>query len=152
MPLQLRGTKLVNTVNKNIYWYTCGPTVYDHSHIGHARTYVTDDILRRVLTYMGYSVFSVMNITDIDDKILKKATDANTDFKQISEKYTELFFSDMDILGIKRHNIITFVSDYVNDIVEFVKKIVDNKLGYESNGSVYLDIGVVLFSDLYPFL
>ena len=140
MHLRLCGTKSDIDVNKNIYWYTCGPTVYDHSHIGHARTYVTDDILRRALIYMGYNVFSVMNITDIDDKIIRKANDSNTDFKQISQKYTELFFNDMATLGIRNHDIITFVSDYVDDIIKFVVKIVSNKFGYESNGSVYLDM------------
>jgi cysteinyl-tRNA synthetase len=142
MYLQLVGTNNTTSaiVNKNIYWYTCGPTVYDYSHIGHARTYVTDDILRKVLKYMGYNVFSVMNITDIDDKIIKKARELDIDFKEVSRRYTELFFNDMDKLGVYHHDIITFVSDYVNDIIEFVKNIVNNKFGYESNGSVYLDM------------
>lgn len=127
-------------LNENIYWYVCGPTVYDHSHLGHARTYVTNDILVRALRYTGHNVMHVMNITNIDDKIIKKASEENVTHTEVSERFTKEFFNDMDILGVERPNIITKVTDYVTDIIDYVGEIISHGLAYESSGSVYLDI------------
>lgn len=81
-------------------WYQCGPTVYDDSHMGHARTYVSFDIIRRIMTnYFGYNVKQVMNITDIDDKIIRKAIEQDVEYLKISRKYETEFFEDMRRLG-----------------------------------------------------
>lgn len=78
-------------------WYMCGPTVYDHSHLGHARTYLGQDLMRRILEdYFGYNVYLVMNITDIDDKIIIKAINEKKDFSEISRLYETEFFNDME--------------------------------------------------------
>ncbi|KAF5287145.1 hypothetical protein FQR65_LT12331 [Abscondita terminalis] len=235
----------VPQTGRRINWYSCGPTVYDASHMGHARSYITFDILRRVLTdYFGYDIFYVMNITDIDDKIIKRArqnylyekyvaekrpldqvlNDAeevmtkfrqnanNTNdpdkkqmiiklltkltncveelqkaFKSGDNKQTDIaldnliregkdpfsewldlnhggsvtdnaifnslprhfeqeFHKDMDSLNVcvlfkvLRPNVLTRVSEYIPEIIEYIEKIVSNGLGYEANGSVYFDV------------
>lgn len=84
-----------NADTKTLTWYMCGPTVYDHSHMGHARTYIAFDVIYRILTdYFGYNVFLAMNITDIDDKIIKKAIDSGKDFREISRSMETEFFKD----------------------------------------------------------
>eukprot|EP00798_Chlamydomonas_sp_ICE-L_P002666 gene2666-biopygen8694 len=210
--------------SKSLSWYTCGPTVYDVSHMGHARNYVTFDIIRRVLEdYFGYNILYVMNVTDVNDKIIIRArrnyllakykegkhTDAEaaaadkkgvlqrklneldgaiknkahklsqiqtalralgqagdsdtiyavasdfvaeeldreqgksvTDssiFRAHAAKYEAEFTQDMDSLGVRRPDVLTRVSEYMDEIVDYVKKIVDNGIAYESNGSVYFD-------------
>lgn len=222
-----------------VTWYSCGPTVYDASHMGHARSYITFDILRRILSdYFGYNIFYIMNITDIDDKIIKRArqnylyeeyvaenntlekvlddarsvidklgisakTTADNDKKQMLERlldklvksveglemtiksgdsskieasqkqflmdskdplsdwldsklgstvtdnaifstlpayWEEEFHKDMDALHVLRPHVLTRVSEYVPEIVEYIERIISNGLGYESNGSVYFDV------------
>lgn len=224
---------------RRVLWYSCGPTVYDASHMGHARSYISFDILRRVLQdYFKYEVFYCMNITDIDDKIIKRArqtyllekymkenhpwkkilddtveamkpfsekvrTETDPDkkamydrmtekvnkaltefeavlnnnkgqdeverarkelveaskdivsdwldglhgsevtdneiFQDLPRKFEELFHEDMKALNVLPADVLTRVSEYVPEIVEFVQKIIDNGYGYESNGSVYFD-------------
>ncbi|KAJ3640885.1 hypothetical protein Zmor_027419 [Zophobas morio] len=224
---------------KKVTWYSCGPTVYDASHMGHARSYITFDILRRVLAdYFGYDVFFVMNITDIDDKIIKRArqnylfekyvaeertlevvlSDAklvldklsettqnaiDPDKKQMYEKlltnlstsieeletavksgdnakieqaktnyvykskdplsdwldtkfgatvtdnkifaslpqhWEQEFHKDMEALNILKPHVLTRVSEYIPEIVAYIKRIITNGFGYEANGSVYFDV------------
>ncbi|XP_046486105.1 cysteine--tRNA ligase, cytoplasmic [Neodiprion pinetum] len=222
-----------------VYWYSCGPTVYDASHMGHARSYISFDILRRVLSdYFGYDVLYVMNITDIDDKIIKRARqnhlyeeyikenhnldkvldDAkkvmtafegtvrstsdpdktrmmetmlkkitmavedlekavkendqvklkesqnallnqardplaewldrekgstvteNSIFSKLPQYWETEYHKDMDALNVLRPNVLTRVSEYIPEIIDYIKKIIANNLAYESNGSVYFDV------------
>ncbi|KAK5650865.1 hypothetical protein RI129_001894 [Pyrocoelia pectoralis] len=224
---------------RRVNWYSCGPTVYDSSHMGHARSYITFDILRRVLSdYFGYDIFYVMNITDIDDKIIKRArqnylyekyvaenksldeilvdskevvkqfeetmnitndpdkkqmitklltrlTDCvaqlqnamkggdnniaelalknlikqgkdpfsewldmnhgasvtdNAIFNTLPRHFEEEFHKDMDALNVLRPHVLTRVSEYIPEIVEYIEKIISNGLGYQANGSVYFDV------------
>ena len=128
--------------DKNLVtWYMCGPTVYDHSHMGHAKTYICMDIMRRLLTdYFGYNVKLCMNITDIDDKIIMRANERKIDFSKISRDMETEFFNDCEALNIRLPTVITRVSEYVKEIVEFIEKIISNGYAYESNGSVYFDV------------
>ncbi|XP_026825423.1 cysteine--tRNA ligase, cytoplasmic isoform X2 [Ooceraea biroi] len=223
-----------------VLWYSCGPTVYDASHMGHARSYISFDILRRVLSdYFGYDVLYVMNITDIDDKIIKRARQnflyekyveenhnlnemlhdarevlhvfenivkdtTDTDklcilenmlskvtkavknleqaviekdekkiaefqeallkeakdplaewldkkegstitehsiFNKLSQHWESEFHKDMDALNVLKPNVLTRVSEYIPEIIAYIERIIENGLAYESNGSVYFDVG-----------
>jgi len=124
-----------------VTWYTCGPTVYDHSHMGHAKTYVTFDILRRIMTdYFGYDIYLCMNITDIDDKIIKRSNEKNQPFTELARHFENEFLDDMDRLNVALPDVITRVSEYVPEIVAFIEQIIKNGYAYESNGSVYFDV------------
>ena len=97
-----RKKELFVPLNKDrVHIYVCGPTVYDYFHIGNARTFLIADIIRRYLEFKGYDVKFVMNITDVDDKIIKKANEENVPATKIAEKYTAAFFEDIQKLGIK---------------------------------------------------
>jgi cysteinyl-tRNA synthetase len=131
---------LTSTGDRRVYWYMCGPTVYDASHLGHARTYVCFDAIRRIMTdYFGYHVTLCMNITDIDDKIIKASLEHKVPFDEYSRKWEMEFLRDMEALNVKPPEVITRVSEYVPDIITYIEKIISNGYGYESNGSVYFD-------------
>nr|CAG4640688.1 EOG090X02DZ [Eulimnadia texana] len=219
--------KFIPQKGRQVTWYSCGPTVYDASHMGHARSYISFDILRRVLRdYFNYDVFYVMNITDIDDKIIKRArqnylyetyagkdstaenvladikealdlvkenmkTTTDNDKKTMQEKivaktealmsngvndkqklvseakdvlcdwldkregsnvsdnaifaalprhWEEEFYKDMTALNVLPADVVTRVSEYVPEIVEYTQKIIERGLAYEANGSVYFDV------------
>ena len=109
--------------------------------MGHARSYVSFDILKRIMTdYFGYNVKLVMNITDIDDKIIRKALEENISFEELSRRYETEFFDDMRRLNVSLPESITRVSEFVPEIVAFIEKIIENGYAYESNGSVYFDV------------
>ena len=121
--------------------YTCGPTVYDHMHIGNLRTFLFSDILQRTLEYNGFEVKSVENITDIDDKIIKKAKEKELTISQISEEYTKYFFEDIQKLNIRKTSFQPKATEYVKKMIEYVQDLVRKGFAYvEEDGSVYFDI------------
>ncbi len=132
--------------NKSISWYTCGPTIYDDSHIGHARTFLSFDIIRRVLQHYGHDITFVMNLTDIDDKIINKVNQ-NLDpskpyevqFYSFIKQMEQNLWNDIDSLDIMRPTVVTRVTEYMDKMIEYIQKIIDNGLAYEKNGSVYFD-------------
>lgn len=128
-------------INKTIKMYVCGPTVYDHSHLGHARTYVTVDMIKRTMdTIIGNKTHLVMNITNIDDKIIKKASETNNNWIDIANIYEKSFFDSMKKLNVKLPNVIIRVSEVIPQIILYVQKIIDNGFAYmTSDGSVYFD-------------
>ncbi|KAI5178659.1 cysteinyl-tRNA synthetase, partial [Pancytospora epiphaga] len=129
-----------NTPGK-IKMYICGPTVYDSPHIGHARTYISFDVIRRILTeHFKYDVTMVMNITNIDDKIIKRANERGISCEELSDKYEDEFFTEMDKLGVRRPDFVTRVTEYVQECIDFITKLEANGLTYVSNGSVYFDL------------
>ena len=133
--------KFVPNEDNNVKMYICGPTVYDSAHIGHARTYISFDIVRRIMRdYFKYNVTFVMNITDIDDKIIKRAAERNISCSELSLKYEKEFLDEMENLNVERPDFITRVTDYVPEIVKFIEKLEDNGFAYVSNGSVYFDL------------
>ncbi|KAF2077860.1 hypothetical protein CYY_000822 [Polysphondylium violaceum] len=133
---------LITENKKNITWYTCGPTVYSNTHIGHARNYMSVDIIQRILTnYFGINITHVMGMTDVDDKIINKSIQEKSTIDEISRKYEYEFINDMKLLGIKPPLFTTRVSEHINDIIEYIGKIQDNQLTYQSGKSVLFDVG-----------
>jgi cysteinyl-tRNA synthetase len=131
---------------KHIKWYACGPTVYDVAHMGHARTYICFDVIRRILRdYFGYDVFMCMNITDIDDKIIQRSNEKGVDFSMHARYYESLFWKDMQELNVELPDIITRVSEYIPEVIEFIQGIIQNGYAYVSEGSVYFDTQVFSF-------
>lgn len=125
----------------NVGMYTCGPTVYNYQHIGNFRTMTFSDILRRTLIFNGYKLKSVMNITDIDDKTIKGASDNNVSLGEFTSKYTQIFFDDLKKLNIQPVDVVTKATDYVDQMVGYIEELVKNGSAYvEKDGSVYFDI------------
>jgi len=126
---------------RNVKWYMCGPTVYAPSHMGHARTYLGFDIIRRILSdHFNYNVSLCMNITDLDDKIIQRANEQNISCDDLSRKFELEFHEDMEMLGVNPPNVLTRVTEYMDEIVEYIDTIVKKGLAYESNGSVYFNV------------
>ncbi|MEM2899758.1 MAG: cysteine--tRNA ligase, partial [Thermoplasmata archaeon] len=123
--------------------YVCGPTVYDYSHIGHGRSYVAFDIIRRYLEYKGYKVKYVQNFTDVDDKIINRAKEMGVEPAKLAERFISEYFRDMDALGVKRADVYPRVTEHIKDIVEAVEKLVNKKHAYVVDGNVYFDITTV---------
>lgn len=127
--------------DKNISLYTCGPTVYDYAHIGNFRAYIFGDLLKRSLTYLGYKVNHVMNITDIDDKTIKNSIEKKQTLKEFTEFYTEAFFLDRDSVNILPADKYTKATDYVKDMLLMIDDLIINEFAYvEEDGSVYFNI------------
>lgn len=120
--------------------YSCGPTVYDYFHIGNARAFIVPDVIRRYLTYLGYSVYYVQNITDIDDKIIARAHEQGVDTSEIAERYLEAFFEDVAALGIDRADVYPRATEHVEDIIRLIRVLEEKGHTYEVEGSVYYDV------------
>jgi cysteinyl-tRNA synthetase len=119
--------------NKPIKWYVCGPTVYDDAHLGHARTYIMNDLMVKTIKYFGNDVFHIMNITDIDNKILDRAIINYKDVNkhtELTEKYTKRFLEDLTRLGVDIPDSIPKVTLHMNMIIEFIINMVDNGYAY----------------------
>lgn len=148
--------KLYNTLSKaveefkpanppQVKIYFCGPTVYDYMHVGHARAYVAADILKRYLTVKGYDVLFVQNITDIDDKIIRKANEEGVSWEVITSRYTKDYFDMLNKLNIKAH-IHPRVTAHIKDIIEFIEDLISKGHAYVAqSGSVYFSV------DSYPY-
>ena len=120
--------------------FVCGPTVYDVSHIGHGKSYVAYDIIARYLRKKGYSVFFVLNITDIDDKIINRAKDTKEDPLKLSARYAKAFYEDMKDLRVNSINLYAKASDYIPEIISQIQGLIDKGIGYKIEGGVYYDI------------
>ncbi|TMI25135.1 cysteine--tRNA ligase [Candidatus Bathyarchaeota archaeon] len=119
--------------------FVCGPTVWDTSHVGHAKTYVAYDIMARYLRHKGFSVFFILNITDIDDKIISKAKQAGEDPLQLAKRYATAFFKDMKDIGVSNVNLYANASDHVPEIIEQIEGLVKKGIAYPIDGDVYFD-------------
>lgn len=127
-------------LNDNVVnMYVCGPTVYNFIHIGNARAFIVFDTVRRYLEYKGYKVNYVQNFTDIDDKLIKRSHEENTTVKELADRYIEEYFKDADSLGIKRATFHPRATENIEEIINFVKKLIDKGFAYEKNGNVYYD-------------
>ena len=121
--------------------YTCGPTVYGYPHIGNYRAYIFADTLKRVLLYSGYKVKHIINITDVDDKTIRDSQLAGKTLKEFTEFYTGEFYKDIESLNILGPNKFPKATDYIDDMVDIIKKLLKKKLAYKSeDGSIYFNI------------
>jgi cysteinyl-tRNA synthetase len=123
--------------DKEVNMYVCGPTVYNYIHIGNARVFIVFDTIRRYLEYKGYKVNYVQNFTDIDDKLIKRAYEENTTVKILAEKYIEEYFKDADSLGIRRATVHPRATENINEIINFIKSLIEKGYAYVVNGDVY---------------
>lgn len=139
--------KLVNTLtnkleeidfqNIPIRLYLCGVTVYDDCHIGHARTIIVFDVLRRYILSKNHDIIFIQNFTDIDDKIINRANLQQTTFNVISEKYVQSYFSDFDSLNVMRATVYPKATEHIKDIVDFIEKLIKNQKAYVGLNGVY---------------
>ncbi len=130
--------------------YVCGPTVYGHAHIGHAKAYITFDVLHRYLEYLGYRVRYVQNITDVghltddadegEDKIVRQARIERVEPMEIAEFYTRSYFEDMDRLNVLRPDISPRASGHIPEQIELAQLLIERGIAYESNGSVFFSV------------
>lgn len=117
--------------------YVCGPTVYNYFHIGNGRTFIVFDTIRRYFEYRGFKVDFVQNFTDIDDKMIKKANEEGTTVKKIGDTYIKEYYQDADALNIERATVNPRATEFIGEIIKFVKGLVDKGYAYEVDGDVY---------------
>ena len=120
--------------------YTCGPTVYNHVHIGNLRTFLFEDLLRRALGLLGFGVTQVMNLTDVDDKIIGAAHEAGIGIDEYTAPFIESFFRDLDTLHVERAEQYPRATEHVQEMIELVERLVERGYAYESDGSIFFRI------------
>lgn len=145
--LTRRKETFVPLYEGRVHIYVCGPTVYDHAHLGHAKTYASFDVIVRYLRYLGYKVRYVQNITDVghlldtgEDRILKGAARERIEPMELVEKYSRSYFEDMDALNVCRPDISPRASGHIPEDIELIKTLLEKGYAYEANGSVYFDV------------
>ena len=144
--------KLFNTLSRSVQefaplappkvgMYCCGPTVYDYAHIGNWRTFVFADLVRRTLEFSGYDVRHVMNITDIEDKIIKRVRENKTTLREFTGKYETAFLDDLKSLNCKEPHVKPRATEYIAEIISLIEKLISRGIAYKaSDGSVYFSI------------
>jgi cysteinyl-tRNA synthetase len=147
MKLQLYNTytrekeEFIPIIEGQVGMYTCGPTVYDFSHIGNFRTFMFEDLLKRWLMHVGYDVKHIMNITDIDDKTIKRSRDEGVDLKTLTERYTNYFINDLEWLKILPADDYPRATKSIDRMIDMIKVLIEKGHAYsEKDGSVYFKI------------
>ncbi len=126
--------------DRRVNIFVCGPTPWDVSHVGHAKTYVAYDIMVRYLRRKGFSVFFVLNITDVDDKIINRANKEGVGPLELADKYARAFFQDMKDLHVDSVNLYAKASDHIPEIIDQVQGLILKEIAYQLDGDVYFDI------------
>ena len=126
--------------SREVRMYVCGPTVYDYPHIGNARSFAVFDTIRRYLEYKGYRVFYVTNFTDIDDKMITRANKDGISVQELASKFIAEYLIIADQLNLKPATVNPRATEHIDDIVDMVRRIVENGKGYEVDGDVYFDV------------
>ena len=129
--------EFVPIVPGEVRMYVCGPTVYNYFHIGNGRTFIIFDTIRRYLEYRGFKVKFIQNFTDIDDKMINKANAEGITVKELGDKFIEEYYKDADGLQVKRATINPRATEYIQEVIDFVKELIDKGFAYEVNGDVY---------------
>jgi cysteinyl-tRNA synthetase len=145
--LQREKVDFVPLHEGKVNMYVCGPTVYDHSHLGHAKAYISFDMIVRYLRFSGYDVLYVQNLTDVghllesgEDRILKKARQASALPMQIAETYARSYFADMDALGVVRPDISPRASAHIPEQIEMIETLLRKGHAYVAEDGVYFDV------------
>ncbi len=125
--------------NNRINLFVCGPTVYDDSHIGHARTYIAFDVVARYLEFKGYSVFYLQNITDVDDKIIKRAIERGESPRSLARRFEERYLEDMRRLGVTNVNYYARATEHIPEIISQIERLVELGFAYETKTGIYFD-------------
>ncbi len=123
--------------------FICGPTLYDYTHLGHARIFLTYDLLCRHLNDKGYDTNVLVNMTDINQNVFNKAREEYTDCSTIAKRYASKFIEDLDLLNVKSINRFAYVSDYVSSIEKCISNLLEQQIAYYANGNIYLDTSKV---------
>ena len=136
-----RSKENLETINKNrVNLFVCGPTVYDDAHIGHGRTYISFDTIKRYLEYSGYAVFYIQNITDIDDKIINRSKESGIPAHDIARKFEKRYIEDMTKLNVTGVNLFARATDHLGEIIDQIQRLIDKGFAYESEDGVYFEI------------
>jgi len=120
--------------------YTCGVTVYDDSHIGHARSLYIFDVIRRYLKYSGFDVKFVRNITDVDDKIINRAKELKVEWQELVEKYISRYYEDLKALGIEKGDFEPRATENIPEMIKYIEGLIQKGYAYESGGDVYFNV------------
>jgi cysteinyl-tRNA synthetase len=148
MPLRFYNTltqrveEFTPSDGKTVRMYTCGPTVWNYAHIGNLRTFTFVDILRRWLRARGYQLNHVMNVTDVDDRIIQQATAAGKTLQEYTAVYEQAFFEDMSTLRLEKPERVARATDHIGDMAEAIGKLREKGYTYESDGSIYFRIAM----------
>lgn len=136
-----RKKEAFETVQPNkVSMYLCGPTVYKPAHIGHLVGPVIFDTVKRYLTYLGYDVTFVVNITDVDDKLINKASELGIEVNALAKKMTEDYFDNLSLMGVDSIDLFPYATDHIGDMLEMIGKLVDNGHAYPLDGDVYFAV------------
>lgn len=131
----------LKTINPGrVKLFVCGPTVYDDAHIGHGRTYISFDTIKRYLEYKGYSVFYIENITDIDDKIINRSKESGVESSILAKKYEKRFIEDMESLNVHKVNLFAHATDHIAEIINQISRLIDKGFAYITDDGVYYNI------------
>ena len=146
MPIRLYNTltrskdEFVPLDPPNVRMYTCGPTVYSYAHVGNLRTFMFQDLLRKHLKYRGYNVTLAMNITDVEDKIIRTCRESGESLKSLTNRYADAFLQDLDALGVDRPDHMPRATEFVDEMVAMIETLTERGHTYEIDGSVYFKI------------
>jgi cysteinyl-tRNA synthetase len=131
----------LDPAGKKVGMYCCGPTVYDFAHIGNWRTFVFGDLVRRTLEFKGYAVTQVMNITDVEDKIIKRVRETKTSLREFTGKYEAAFFEDLKTLNCRLPHHTPHATEHIAEIISLIEKLIARGIAYQAaDGSVYFSI------------
>ena len=146
MTIRLYDTKLRRKVDftplveGKVSMYVCGPTVYNRIHIGNARTFISFDMIRRYLQWRGFDVTFVQNVTDVDDKIIKRANEEGRTAAEVAAEYTEAFIGDMHAAGVQDPDVRPKATEEIPAMIELVQRLIDGGHAYEVDGDVYFAV------------
>lgn len=138
--LSMKKEEFVEMEKGKVKMYSCGPTVYNYFHIGNARPFIVFDTLRNYLEYRGYEVTFVQNFTDVDDKIINKANEEGISPIELADKYIQEYYKDAEALGIRKATVHPRVTENIDEIIEFIKDLINKGYAYELNGDVYFEV------------